>query len=89
MKFGSTGSGPGQLSQPYGVAISGNRLYVDESGNSRISVFDLNGNFIGMWGSKGPSGKYQFNAPKGIAIDSAGLIYVVDTQNQRIEVFQP
>ena len=89
MKFGTTGSGPGQLSQPYGVVVSGNRLYVDENGNSRISVFDLNGNFIGMWGSKGNSGKYQFNSPKGIAVDSAGLIYVVDTQNQRVEVFQP
>ena len=31
----------------------------------------------------------QFDEPVGIAVDQAGLVYVADTWNQRIQVFQP
>ena len=39
------------------------------------------------FGSKG-SGDGQLAEPKGVAVDSAGNIYVADTQNQRIQKFR-
>ena len=35
------------------------------------------------------SGKGQFDDPRGIAIDSAGNIFVADTSNARIQKFSP
>jgi len=69
-----------------GVAIdsSGNVYGVDE--DERVQKFDLNGNFITKWGSYG-SGDGQFARPQGIATDSSGTVYVVDTYNHRIQKF--
>ena len=40
-------------------------------------------------GSKG-NGRGEFHTPSGIAIDSStGNVYVVDTWNERIQVFAP
>lgn len=38
------------------------------------------------WGSAG-SGPGQFNYPTGIALDASGNVYVVDTENHRVQVF--
>lgn len=38
------------------------------------------------WGSQG-RGRGQFDEPRGIALDQAGFIYVVDTKNNRVQKF--
>ena len=68
-----------------------------DTGNNRIQVFDSNGNFITKWGSlchlsigKGcvdPDGNGQFRDPEGVAVDTQGRVYVADTGNNRIQVF--
>jgi hypothetical protein len=42
--------------------------------------------FLKQWGSLG-TGDGQFNAPRGIAIDSSGYVYVADTANSQIKKF--
>ena len=42
--------------------------------------------FKGQWGSTG-TGDGQFKEPDGIAVDSDGNVYVVDTNNHRIQKF--
>jgi DNA-binding beta-propeller fold protein YncE len=44
--------------------------------------------FYKQWGSQG-DGNGQFKEQHGISFDSSGHIYVVDTANQRIQVFTP
>lgn len=41
LAFGGSGSGPGQLLLPAGIAVSGRQVYVCDSLNRRIAVFEL------------------------------------------------
>lgn len=84
-KWNSSGS-TGSLASPYDVQVIGSRLYVSDSNRNRIVVLDLNGNTVGAFGTKG-SEHGQFNKPRGLAADSAGNLYVMDSMNERIEVF--
>jgi tripartite motif-containing protein 71 len=49
MGIGTSGSGDGQLESPRGITFdprNGDIIVVDSKNNNRISVFDINGNFI-------------------------------------------
>jgi DNA-binding beta-propeller fold protein YncE len=87
---GKSGAGAGELKAPAGIAFDrDDNLYVAELGNDRIQVFDKAGRSIAMWGKKGP-GDGEFGNVHGIIVDKAsGFIYVADTANKRIQVFQP
>jgi len=86
-KIGGYGSGDGQLYLPYGVAAdSTGKIYVADTYNCRIQVFDSSGNFLFKFGEQGIKDG-QFRAPSGVAVGSTGQIYVSDTQNSRIQVF--
>ena len=61
-------------------------IYVTDSDNGRIQIFNSSGTFLSQFGSNG-SGDGQFNVPYGITLDPAGNIYVADTGNDRIQIF--
>jgi DNA-binding beta-propeller fold protein YncE len=54
--------------------------------NNRIAKFNKDGNFLKTWGQTG-SGQGQFNGIRGLASDAAGNLYVADSGNKRIQVF--
>ncbi len=84
---GSEGAGPGQLQQPRNVAVAPDgRIYVADSGNHRIVVFNPDGSMPSEWGEFGEA-QGQFNEPWGIAIAADGTVYVADTWNHRIQAF--
>ncbi|HYV42321.1 MAG TPA: flippase activity-associated protein Agl23, partial [Thermoanaerobaculia bacterium] len=88
-EWGGPGAGRGQFMEPRGLAADARgNLYVADTKNSRIQVFDGNGQFVREFGSKG-SGDGQFNEPCGVAVDPQGEIWVADTWNQRIVHFNP
>lgn len=88
-QWGGTGSGPGQLSLPEGIAVdSRHHVYVADTYNNRIDVFSDRGDLLGSWGSPG-SGPGQFNHPYAVAVDARGDVYVADTDNNRVQVFAP
>lgn len=85
--WGSYGTGNGQMNYPQGVAADkNNRIYVADTLNHRIQVFDENGNFIGNWGNEGALDG-QFSFPYGITVDNNLNVYVADTGNHRIQKF--
>jgi NHL repeat len=50
--WGKLGQGPGEFSQPHGVAFdSKGRLYVADRNNSRVQVFDGQGKLLNQWRS--------------------------------------
>jgi DNA-binding beta-propeller fold protein YncE len=84
--IGTRGRKNGQLLRPNAIVVSGNSLLITDTDNNRIAEFNTNGNFIRNWGRAG-TGNGQFSHPQGIAVDSAGNVYVADTFNHRIQVF--
>jgi uncharacterized protein (TIGR03663 family) len=85
--WGSNGAGDGQFVNPRNVAVAPDgRIYVADSGNHRIQVFDAEGNFLFKWGSEGAE-LGQFNEPWSIAVAEDGAVFVTDTWNHRIQAF--
>ena len=84
--FGVCGSGPGELSYPWGIHVDHDHVYVAESRNSRISIFQTSGAFITSFGWTG-WGEGELQYPHGITTDQDGFLYVCDSLNNRIQVF--
>jgi len=68
-----------------GIAVSGEHVYVADSGNNRIERFNLEGGEALAWGTYG-SGPGQFSYPRGVAADESEVI-VSDDDNHRVEKF--
>lgn len=91
------GSNPGQFNQPRGVAISpdGLRVYVLDTQNNRIQVFDAeSGELLGIWGDgEGDDVSMALTdnglGPYGLTVGADGVLYVADTWNHRIVVIDP
>lgn len=87
--FGTRGSGPGELNFPYDVAVGKEgRLYVVDSGNFRVQVFDRDGKYLKSFGGVGRQ-PGNFARPKEIATDAEGNVYVVDTAFGNFQIFNP
>jgi YYY domain-containing protein len=78
--WGEQGSGKGQFSQPCEVAVRGDRLYVADTWNQRVQVFDHAGRYLLEW-------RAGFYGPRGLALGPEGTVYVADTGNHRISAF--
>ncbi|MGO9761609.1 MAG: NHL repeat-containing protein [Solirubrobacteraceae bacterium] len=70
-----------------GIAVSGDHVYVADSGNDRIERFNLEGGEATAWGSRG-SGPGQFSYPRAVAANE-GEVIVSDDDNHRLERFSP
>jgi DNA-binding beta-propeller fold protein YncE len=78
---------PGTFSLPTNVAVDGEGdVYVTDTLNNRVEIFDADGNFVSMFGKHGDGPGY-FARPKGIAVDCDRHIWVVDTYQDRVQVF--
>ncbi|MFB6230641.1 MAG: 6-bladed beta-propeller [Salinibacter sp.] len=138
--WGTQGDAPGEFFHPVGITIARGRVYVSDTGNNRIQVFDTTGtvlrsfdasnilsgpmqrpmhleatahekspvthlvvpeyghDHLHLFGRKGGSqstigstgsGSGQFDAPAGVAIGTAGQVYVADFYNHRVQLLQP
>ncbi len=72
---------------PRDVIVDGaGNVYVADTGNKRIRVYDLEGNWLRDIG-RGGSGDGQLDEPTGLSISADGRLYVADTWNRRVSVF--
>ncbi|MCE7947347.1 MAG: TIGR03663 family protein [Chloroflexi bacterium CFX4] len=83
------------LNAPRGLAIGADgMLYVADTRNGRILIYDADGRFQREFGTPNTSGDPNIvgelgvlREPWGIAVDSDGVIYVADTWHHRVQVF--
>jgi DNA-binding beta-propeller fold protein YncE len=91
-KLGTSGkkhtlTAPGTFALPMGVAVDeDSNVYVTDTFNNRVEIFDAEGNFISTFGKNG-DGPADFERPKGIAVDCDGHIWVADAAQDRVKVF--
>jgi len=85
--IGLEGNEIGRFHSPTHIAVSrGGNIFVTDSLNFRIQVFNPEGGFMRSFGAPGNSPGY-FSRPKGVAVDSDGNIYVVDALFDNVQVF--
>lgn len=77
--------GTGHLTRPTGIAYepSSGRIYVADTADHQIKLFDLQGKLLDVWGERG-NGPGEFNFPTYIAVADQKL-YVADTINARVQ----
>lgn len=91
-KIGTTGhnhelTSPGDFAKPTGLAVDNEgTLYVADTLNNRVEIFDADGKFISAFGKAGDGPGY-FSRPKGVALDGDGHIWVADGMQDRVQVF--
>jgi len=79
--------GPYGLSQPRGLTFTLEKLYVADPGSSGIKIFTTDYGAYDALVGQSQSSVYQFNSPMGVAVDADGNMYVSDTGNDRIQVY--
>ncbi len=93
-RFGTRGTGPGQVEFPHGVAFdpTDGTLLVTDSNNGQIDRFSIDANgmgtFIESYGGNGPA-VGRFSIPTGIDVAPDGTIWVADTRNNRVQKRNP
>lgn len=88
-RIGERGVALGQFNFPTNLALGHDgSLYVSDSLNFRVQVFDPDLNPIRQVGEKGDLPGY-FSHPKGIAVDSDDHLYVIDTHFESVQIFDP
>ena len=74
------------LSKPYAVAVHRGRVYVSDSAERFIKVFDFN---LGKYSRIGEDDPGRIVKPLGIDVDHDGRLYVADVTARDIKVFGP
>jgi len=75
------------LNEPRGLWMdNGRNIYLVDTMNSRIVIFDQEGNLIRTIGKEG-MGDDEFYYPRGISVDSQGRIWMTDTLHHTVKVF--
>ena len=78
-----SGTDPGQVLDPRGIALDGQgRIYVADSGNNRVQIFENNGTYLRSIG-----GAEVFSYAWGVAVAKDGTVYVSDSAADCIYIF--
>ena len=86
---GVCGHGPGEFNfVTDAVEDSRGNIFVAEYGeHDRIQMFSAGGDFLCQWGVNG-SDEMQFVRPNSLAVDNRDRIWVADSCNHRIQIFE-
>jgi DNA-binding beta-propeller fold protein YncE len=85
--FGRNGAGAGEFQHPMGIDISKkNQVFIADTGNHRIQVFDPRGRFLYMFPVKTSAGERPAAPVDVLALDRKNYLYISDRDNHKIKV---
>lgn len=85
--IGKRGKEEGHFNFPSNITVDPKgRVFVVDTMNGRVQIFDSEGKFIRAFGQFGDAAG-MFARPKGIAVDSEGHVYVVDSAFNNVQIF--
>ena len=86
-QWGTPGHALSQFGNPHGLTLDAiGQVYVLDTYNKRIQIFDRNGSFVNVWGQTGTD-PGQFMIPEAMAFASSGELVVVDRFNNTVQEF--
>lgn len=68
--------------RPTGLQIIGDKLFIVDTGQNKIFMFDLEGKYISEFGKRG-NGPGEFNYP--VQLSGSNTLFVVDALNYRVQ----
>lgn len=83
-EFGQHGTNAGEINRPYGIAVSGETVYVAQLDTPRVQAFDTNGNFIAVILDNDNPGEAGHFVPTALAAGKNGELYIADVYQHRI-----
>jgi hypothetical protein len=86
-QFGTSGTGVGKMRNPMSIefsSVGGNYLYVTDARNFQVDKWTLTGTNVASFGAQGTGNGRMSKDARGIAVDSAGIIYVADVGGNRV-----
>jgi DNA-binding beta-propeller fold protein YncE len=87
LTFGKEGTGNGEFRRPLGIDISQGRVWIADTGNRRIQVFDGNGHFLHMFPVAARPGEKPADPVDVLALGLRQHVYVADNDNHNIKVY--
>ena len=74
---------------PIGLFVdSSDRLYVTDSGNHRVAVYDPDMAYLSSRGGTLGNGATDLNFPEGAWVGDDGKLYIADTFNHRVQIYR-
>jgi DNA-binding beta-propeller fold protein YncE len=86
LSWGTTGQGEGQLYEPTGITVVGNLVFVMDTGNERIEVFDLDGKYIRQWAVPEWVG-YSYRYPDAVYDELSKRLFVTSSGTNEVLAF--
>jgi DNA-binding beta-propeller fold protein YncE len=84
--WGTPGKGDGQFADPNGIGISGKSVFVTDTGNGRVQVFDLDGSYVSQWNV--PIWESNVDYYPDVAVDAdARRVYVTSSHTHQVFAF--
>lgn len=85
--YGSEGTSLGQFKDTADLTWCDGQVLVVDEATATVTAMAPDGTALARWGTSYAQGPYDFKGPAGIDCDSQGRVYVADSGNDRVQVF--
>lgn len=74
------------VKKPLALTYAHSKIYITDIGDQTVKIFNRRGSLLNKFGQPG-TGNGQFAYPNGIAVAEDGTIFVADSNNGRVQIF--